>query len=396
MRKELLPFSPPAIGEEEIQAVVEVLRSGWPTTGPQVRAFEQEFAQKFHCEDAAPVSSGTAALHLALLAVGVKPGDAVITTPLTFASTAHVIEYCGATPVFVDVDAQTLNISGAAIEAAIKQHKNVRAVLPVHLHGNPAEMDAIFAIAEKYSLAVVEDAAHAVGAKIGERFMGDSHGVVVPNAVCFSFYATKNVTTIEGGLLSGQPEVVARARKLSFLGVDRSAWQRVKGEQSWRYDVSSAGFKYNLSDLGAAIGRVQLQKFNAMQVRRREIAELYSHALADLPEIELPREVPGTTHAWHLYVIRLRTEMLGWSAEHAQDNFIAALREQNIAASVHFTPLHQMSYFRDQYHLRSEDLPLATREGQRIVTLPLYPTMTEQDVNDVVAAVKQVIADNRR
>jgi dTDP-4-amino-4,6-dideoxygalactose transaminase len=396
MRKELLPFSPPAITDEEIEAVVRVLRSGWPTTGPETRAFEQEFAAKFHCEAALPVSSGTAALHLALLAVGVKPGDAVITTPLTFASTAHAIEYCGAIPVFVDIDPQTLNISAAAVEAALTKHKNVRAILPVHLHGNPAGIDGIYTLAKKYSVAVVEDAAHAVGAKLGDRFIGDSHGNEVPNAVCFSFYATKNLTTIEGGMLTGHPDVVARARKLSFLGIDRSAWQRAKESSTWRYDITAPGFKHNLSDLAAAIGRVQLQRFDAMQARRRELAGAYCRTLRDVPEIELPTESTGTTHAWHLYVIRLRTEQLAWPDAKAQDGFIAALRQQNISASVHFIPLHRMTYFREKYGLRDDQFPAASREGNHIVSLPLYPAMTAADVNDVAQAAKQVIAQNCR
>lgn len=396
MRKELLPFSPPAIADEEIEAAIRVLRSGWPTTGPETRELEQEFAAKFHCEAALPVSSGTAALHLTLLAVGVKPGDAVITTPLTFASTAHAIEYCGATPLFADIEPCTLNISPAAIEAALRQHKNVRAILPVHLHGNPAGLDAIYALAKKHSLAVVEDAAHAVGAKLGDRYIGDSHKVDVPNAVCFSFYATKNLTTVEGGMVAGYQDIVARARKLGFLGIDRSAWQREKEISTWRYDVTAGGFKYNLSDLAAAIGRVQLRRLGAMQARRRELAGAYCHALRDIPEIELPIEAPGTTHAWHLYVIRLKTEQLAWPKGKSQDGFIAALREQNISASVHFIPLHRMTYFREKYGLRHEQFPAASREGNRIVSLPLYPAMTAADVNDVVVAVKDVIAQNRR
>jgi len=396
MRKELLPFSPPAIADEEIVAAIRVLRSGWPTTGPETRAFEQEFAAKFHCEAALPVSSGTAALHLALLAVGVKPGDAVISTPLTFASTAHAIEYCGAIPVFVDIDPQTLNLSAAAVETVLKQHKSVRAILPVHLHGSPAGIDAIYTLAQNHSLAVVEDGAHAVGAKLGDRFIGDSHGVNVPNAICFSFYATKNLTTIEGGMLAGHHDVVARARKLSFLGIDRTAWQREKESSTWRYDITAPGFKYNLSDLAAAAGRAQLQRFDAMQARRRELASAYCRALRDVPEIELPAEAEGTTHAWHLYVIRLRTEQLAWPEAKAQDGFIAALRQQNISASVHFIPLHRMTYFREKYGLRDEQFPAASREGNRIVSLPLYPAMTTVDVKDVAAAVKHVITHNRR
>jgi dTDP-4-amino-4,6-dideoxygalactose transaminase len=395
MRPKLLPFSPPAIAEEEIEAVVRILRSGWPTTGPEVRAFEQEFVAKFNCEAALPLSSGTAALHLGLLAVGVKAGDAVITTPLTFASTAHAIEYCGALPIFVDVD-DGLNISPAAIEQALKQHDNVRAILPVHLHGNPADLESIYALARKHSVAVVEDAAHAVGAKIGGRYLGDTRDHEVPSAVCFSFYATKNVTTIEGGMLAGKPDVIERARKLSFLGIDHSAWQRVDAKQSWRYDVTSAGFKYNLSDLAAAIGRIQLNRFDAMQARRRAIAERYLAELSSVSELELPAEAPNSTHAWHLFVVRLRNEMFKWPADEAQGSFIAALREKNISASVHFTPLHQMSYFRQKYSLHDDDLPITTREAQRIVSLPLHPMLSDDEVADVIDAVKQVVTQNRR
>jgi dTDP-4-amino-4,6-dideoxygalactose transaminase len=395
MRSTLLPFSPPAITEEEIEAVTRVLRSGWPTTGPEVRGFEQEFIAKFDCEAALPLSSGTAALHLGLLAVGVRSGDAVITTPLTFASTAHAIEYCGALPVFVDVD-ESLNISPMAIEQALKQHDNVRAILPVHLHGNPADLAAIDALARKHSVAVVEDAAHAVGAKAAGRYIGNTRDCAVPSAVCFSFYATKNVTTIEGGMLAGKSDVVERARKLSFLGIDRSAWQRADAKQSWRYDVTSAGFKYNLSDVAAAIGRVQLARFDAMQARRRAIAERYLAELSSIPELELPAETPDTTHAWHLFVIRLRTQRFKWSADEAQSSFIAALREKNISASVHFTPLHQMSYFREKYSLHDDDLPVTAREAQRIVSLPLHPMLSDEHLVDVIDAVKQVVTENRR
>lgn len=407
MRSQDLPFAPPLIGDEEIAEVVDTLRSDWITTGPKVQRFEQEFAAYVGAPAALAVNSCTAALHLALLALGVGPGDRVITTPLTFCSGVHVIEHIGARPVLVDVEPETLNLDPAEVAAALKRLGQgkanagaavraggpVKAIMPVHLYGHPSELDALLEIAREYHLAVIEDAAHALPAKYKGRFVGSlANSAGVPVLTAFSFYATKNMTTAEGGMLTGPPEQVEEARLWSQHGMSRDAWKRYSSEGSWYYEVIRPGFKYNMTDIQAAIGRVQLRRLGSFHKRRREIARRYNQAFAGLLELETPRERAEVEHAWHLYVLRLKTDRLGLSRQ----QFIEELKARHIATSVHFIPIHLHPYYRDKYGYRPEDFPVAYDAYQRMVSLPLAPRMTDADVEDVIEAVREVVEKYRK
>ena len=391
MRDEFLPFSPPAIGLAEVEEVVAALRSGWITTGPRTRQFEEQFAAFIGAPAAHAVNSGTAAMHVALAAAGVGAGDRVVTTPMTFCSSIHVIEHVRATPVFVDVDPETLNIDPALVAEAAR---GARAVLPVHLYGHPCEMTELLAIAQQHHLVVLEDAAHALPASHRGRRIG-APAVDVPsvtNLVAFSFYATKNLTTAEGGMLVGPPEIIEQARVWSLHGMSHDAFNRYTAQGSWYYEVVLPGFKYNMPDLQAALGLVQLQRLPEMQQRRLAIAERYAAGFAGLEEVERPPSRPHVEHAWHLYALRLNLDQL--TIDRAR--FIEQLRARNIGASVHFIPVHLQPYYRDRYHLRPEDFPIATREYSRLVSLPLHPGLTDDDVDDVVEAVSEIARRYRR
>jgi dTDP-4-amino-4,6-dideoxygalactose transaminase len=394
VRPSFLPFALPTIGDEEIAEVVDALRSGWITTGPRTRAFERDFAAAVGAPAALAVSSGTAAMHLALVALGVGPGDLVFTTPLTFSSTVHVVEHVGARPVLVDVQPDTLNLDPGLLATELAQRTEGRpaAVIPVHYAGQPCEMDRIGAIAAGAGLCVVEDAAHAFGASHRGRPVGHLDDRLPGRAVCFSLYATKNITTGEGGVLAADPELVERARPWSLHGMSRDAWRRYDAGGSWRYDVISPGFKYNFTDIQAALGIAQLRRAEQLAARRAEIAGQYTEAFVELDELEPPVARPDVGHAWHLYVLRLRPERL----RIGRDEFAAELLARNIGVSVHFIPVHELSYYRDRYGFRPPDFPVTHREFGRMVSLPLYPRMTDNDVQDVIAAVRAVVAANRR
>ena len=396
MRDTFLPFSPPFIGEEEINEVVDTLRFGWITTGPKVKRFEEEFAAFIGSPGALALNSGTAALHVALATLGIGPGDAVITTPMTFCSTVHVIEQVGAQPILVDIEPNTLNIDPNRIEEVIKlETRNsklkIKALLPVHLYGHPCEMDAILGIAPKHGLAVIEDAAHALPAKYKGCMIGGSpnpqSAIGNRHLVCFSFYATKNLTTAEGGMLTGEQELVEEARIWSLHGMSRDAWNRYGDEGSWYYEVVCPGFKYNMTDIAAAIGIQQLRKLPTFQIRRQEIVHRYNKAFSQFEELQIPGEKPYVEHSWHLYVLRLNLQRLKIS----RNQFIEELKSRNIGTSVHFIPIHLHPYYRDKYGYKPDDFPIAHREYQRIISLPLYPKMRDQDVEDVIEAVTDVI-----
>ena len=387
MRSTFLPFSPPYIGEEEINEVIDTLRVGWITTGPKVKRFEQEFASFIGSPAALALSSGTGALHIALAALGIGPGDAVITTPMTFCSSVHVIEQVGAKPILVDVQPDTLNIDPAKIEEVLKlatcnSKLEVKALLPVHLYGHPCNMDAIMAIAQKYDLRIIEDAAHALPAKFNGNIIG-----TIGDLTAFSFYSTKNMTTAEGGMLTGKSELIEEARLWSLHGMDRDAWKRYSSEGSWYYEVIRPGFKYNMPDISAAIGIQQLKKLPMFQARRLEIVRRYNEAFSKFEELQIPIGRPEVEHAWHLYVIRLNLSRLKIN----RNQFIEELKVRNIGTSVHFIPVHLHPYYRDKYGYKPEDFPIAYREYQRIVSLPLYPKVTDQDVEDVIEAVTEVV-----
>jgi dTDP-4-amino-4,6-dideoxygalactose transaminase len=385
LRREYLPFSPPAIGAEEIAEVVDTLHSPWITTGPKVQRFERAFAEYFGVPEAVAMSSCTAALHTALVAMGVGPGDEVVTSPITFAATVNVIEHVGARPVLADVDPETLNLDPARVEAAITPR--TRVLLPVHFAGHPAELDAIRAIAEAHRLLVLEDAAHALPAAYKGEPIGSG-----PHPAAFSFYATKNLTTAEGGMLTGPAEVLRQARVIGQHGMTKDAWKRYARGGSWRYEVVLPGFKYNMTDIAAAMGIHQLAKLDAFHRRREDIAAQYSEAFAEEPALEVPVRRTHVEHAWHLYVLRLHPEALRID----RDQFIEELALREIGTSVHFIPIHLHPYYRDKYGYVPERFPVAHGNFERMLSLPLHPRLSDDDVADVIDAVLDVAQTNRR
>lgn len=393
MRSEFLQFAPPLIGDEEIEEVVRTLRGGWLTTGPKAQQFEEEFKDFVGAPAAIALNSATSAMHVALAALGIGEGDAVISTTMTFCSSIHVIEHQRARPVLVDVEPDTLNIDPELVEAAVKRTPGVKAILPVHLYGHPADMKAIYDIAQRHGLAVVEDAAHSLPARTDGRMIGAPvPGFDQPNLVAFSFYATKNLTTGEGGMLTGPQDLVDDARVWSLHGMSRDAFKRYTAEGSWRYEVVLPGFKYNMPDLQAAIGVHQLRRLEAMQKRREAIVAQYDEALGQLEELETPVARPSVRSAWHIYLLRLRPDRL--KIDRAA--FIEELRARNIGASVHFIPVHLHPYYRDRYKLRPEQFPVAQSNFERMLSLPLSPAHADEDVADVIEAVTDVVRKHRR
>ncbi len=387
-RKDFLVFGSPDIQESEIQEVVDTLQSGWLGTGPKTRRFEQDFRAYLGCRHALAVSSCTAAMHLALDVLGVGPGDEVITTPLTFASTANVIIHRGARPVFVDVRRDTMNIDPAHIEEAITA--NTRVLMPVHMAGRPCDMDTIMDIAQQYELLVVEDAAHAIEARHKGRNIG-----TIGHMTAFSFYATKNVCTGEGGMVTTQNDSWAEEMRIKSLhGISKDAWKRYSAEGFQSYETLYPGYKYNMTDIQAALGIHQLARVEKNLETRECYWQMYDQAFADLPEVVLPSgELPhGSRHARHLYTILLDLDRLRIS----RNQFIEMLKSENIGTGIHFTALHLHKYYREGFKYKQGDFPNAEWIGMRTVSLPLSPRLSEQDVADVIGAVRRVIAQNRR
>jgi len=394
---DFLPFALPVIEEEEISEVLDVLKSGWITTGPKVKLFEREFAEYIGCKHAIAVNSCTAALHLALEAIGIGEGDEIITSPLTFAATSEVVRYFKARPLFVDIDSKTMNLDVELLEDAVQKRfesgngKRLKAIIPVHYAGYPCDMDAIMALASRYDLKIIEDAAHAFPTSYKRKMVG-----TLGDITCFSFYATKNITTGEGGMITTENEEYAdRMRIMSLHGISKDAWKRYTAEGSWYYEIVAPGYKYNLTDIAAALGIAQLKKVDIFMKRRRQIADIYNDAFQGLDELDLPlgsKEERGTTHSWHLYVIRLNLQRL----QIDRNRFIEELKRKGIGTSVHFIPLHIHPYYRDAYGYRSEDFPVAYETYQRIISLPIYAKMTDQDVNRVIEAVMDIIKNNRK
>lgn len=383
MNQTFLPFALPEIGEEEITEVVSALRSGWVTTGPKAKQFEADFAEFLGGGvEAIAVNSATAGLHLGLEALGIGPGDEVITTTHTFTATAEIIRYLGADPVFVDVDETTLCIDVAAVEAAITPR--TKAIIPVHFAGRAAEMEALLVMARKHGLLVMEDAAHSLPTTCN----GSLVGTLGSDVTVFSFYANKTITTGEGGMLvTRNPEIAKRARVMRLHGINRDAFDRFTAKApSWYYEIVAPGFKYNMTDIAAAMGIHQLKKANAFQKKRAQIAAMYDEAFSDLPIICPPQAEDGDIHSWHLYVIQLDN-----SVKVARDQVIERLYAQGIGCSVHYIPLHLHPYWRDTYKLKPEMFPVSQRIYERTLSLPLYTLMTEADVERVVAAVKVAI-----
>ena len=385
VRREFLPFHLPDLGEEEIASVTETLRSGWLTTGPRAAAFESAFAQYIGSRHAVAVNSCTAALQLALAATGVGAGDEVIVPTMTFAATAEVVIHLGAKPVLVDCKPGDLTIDSDYMRAALSPR--TKALIPVHYGGHPCAMDEIMEIAREHGLTVIEDAAHALPARYKRRAIG-----TIGDLTCFSFYATKTMTTGEGGMITtDRADLIDRLRSLSLHGISKQAWRRYMKDGDWYYEILAAGYKFNMSDLAAAIGLPQLAKCDRFHRVRTRYARMYSEAFAAMPEIAAPRESEEVQHAWHLYPIRLNLQYLRID----RAGFIAALKQHDIGASVHFIPLHLHPYYRDRYGYRPGDFPVATQEYARLVSLPIYTRMTESDVRDVIGAVREIILRHR-
>jgi len=386
VRNHPLPFFLPSIEEEEITMVNETLCSGWITTGPRVKEFEGKFEKYLGEGYAIAVNSGTAALHLALDAVVIKEGDEVIVPTMTFAATAEVVHYLRARPVLIDCEQDTLNIDPHLIEKAITS--KTKAIIPVHLGGHPCEMNQILDIATKHNLKVIEDAAHALPSRYREKMVG-----TIGDITAFSFYATKTITTGEGGMATtDNPEWAERMRVMSLHGISKDAWKRYSGEGSWYYEILEPGFKYNMTDIAATLGILQLKKCDQFWKARKRIAEWYNQGFSDIPEIQKPVCRPEVQHSWHIYEIQVNLSQLRIN----RNDFIERLKKENIGTSVHFIPLHLHPYYRKTFGYQPVDFPVATSVYERIISLPIYPKMTSTDVQDVIDSLKKIISQYKR
>jgi dTDP-4-amino-4,6-dideoxygalactose transaminase len=386
LNKNYIPFHVPSIGREEIMEVVNTLESGWLTTGPKTTLFEKNFSEYVGAPYAVAVNSCTAGLHLALLAKGIHDGDEVITTPYTFAATAETIIHCGGRPVFVDVEKNGFNIDPLALERAITPRTKL--LLPVHFAGEPCRMDEILEIARRHDLGIIEDAAHALGASYHGKAIG-----AISEATIFSFYATKNLTTGEGGMCcTSNQELADKIRRLSLHGLSRNAWSRYTRTGNWYYEIMEAGFKYNLSDIQSSIGLQQLTKFPAMQQKRQELAAAYRRRLEDIEELRMPPEPSDIEHAWHLFVLRLRSDRLAID----RNQFIRLLHDNDIGASVHFIPLHLHPFYEQYYGCKRGDFPNAEAAYDAAISLPLYPQMTMEMIEHITKVIRNIVAQNRK
>ncbi|WP_375260301.1 DegT/DnrJ/EryC1/StrS family aminotransferase [Palleronia sp.] len=378
-----VPFFRPSIGEAEIAAVTGVLRSGWLTTAGEARAFEAEFAEALGGRvEALAVTSATAALHLGLEALGVGPGDEVILPTLTFTATAEVVRYMGATPVLVDIEPDTLCMSTAAVEAAVTPR--TRTIMPVHFAGRSCDMTGLRHVADRHGLTILDDAAHALPTRHKDQPIGGAH--TGADVTAFSFYANKTMTTGEGGMLvTARPEIAARARTMRLHGIDRDVFDRFTSVRAgWSYDVVAPGFKYNMTDIAAAMGRVQLSRTHAFHAARSRIAANYDAAFADLPLTLPPKAAAGDTHAWHLYVVELND-----GAPMDRDTFLERTKEAGIGTSVHYRPLHQMSYWREA--APAGLFPAADAYFERCATLPLFMDMRPEEEARVIDVVRGLL-----
>ncbi len=383
---DFLPFALPLIGDEEITEVVDTLKSGWLTTGPKTAKFEENFASFVDASNALAVNSATSGLHLALEAVGVGPGDKVITTAYTFTATAEVIRYLGADPVLVDINPKTFNIDVDQIRKALEKHSNIKAIMPVHFAGQACEMDEILQLAKEFNVKVVEDAAHALPTTYKGKIIGSHSDLTV-----YSFYVTKTIATGEGGMVTTEnAEYLSRMKTMRLHGINRDVFDRYTSDKpSWFYEVVDPGFKYNMTDVAAAIGIHQLNKAWDFQKRREWIAKQYNQAFSNLP-LNTPYVArPDDTHAWHLYVLQLNLDSISID----RDEFIQRLAAEGIGTSVHFIPLHLQPYWRDRYDYQPQDFPVASDVFSRAVSLPIYPKMTDSDVKRVIDAVIKVCTE---
>jgi len=393
-RDAFLPYALPLIGDEEIREVIDSMRSGWLTTGPKTKQFEADFARYVGAAHAIGVNSCTAGLQIALAALGVGSGDEVILPTLTFCSTANVVVQLGARPVLIDVD-EDFHVTAQAIEAAITPR--TKAVMPVHYAGEPCDVEAIYRVADRHGIAVVEDAAHAAGSAYCGCRIGSDALLAAPTGLCrvaaFSFYATKNMTTGEGGMIvTSDGQLAERMRVLSLHGMSRDAWNRYGKSGSWKYDVVAPGYKANMTDIDASIGIHQLRRLDEFISTRRKYAARFQESFASLPELQIPNEHMERQSTFHLYVIRLRLERL--RIDRAE--FITELREHNVGSSVHFIPVHLHRYYQERFSYGRGMLPVAERIYDEIISLPLYPAMNDTDVSDVIHAVEKIVIANRK
>ncbi len=387
VRKEFLPFHRPSFGPEEEKEILDVLRSGWITKSGRTVEFEKRFAEYTRAKYAVGLNSCTAALHLSLVALGIGPGDEVITTPITFAATANVIEHVGAQPVFADVLPEDLNINPEEIGKKITAR--TKAIMPVHFSGAPCAMDAIFALADRHGIPVIEDAAHAVET----MYKGKKIGGLNSATTCFSFYATKNITTGEGGMLTtNDANMEEQARILSLHGISRDAWKRYGMEGYRHWDILMPGYKYNMFDLQAALGLCQLAKVETFWKRRRQIVERYNQAFSDEPALKLLSTAPENKPAYHLYVLVIKTEEL--TAD--RDTIMAAVQAEGIGIGIHFRSIPEHPYYRNKYGYSAGSLPQAEYVSPRVLSIPLFPAMTEGEVESVIQVVQKVINRYRR
>ncbi len=393
-----IPFHRPEIGEEEIDEVIATLRSGWLTTGSKTRQFEADFAAYTGAKHAIALNSATAALHLALEAVGLRRGESVLVPTMTFAATAEVVRYFDAKPILVDCRDDDLNLDLAdarrQAESALARGEQLRAIIPVHYGGQIADMAGIMALARDFGLRVIEDAAHCCPA----HYRNDASAPWKPagaesDVCCYSFYANKCITTGEGGMACTNDDALAeRMRIMSLHGISKDAWKRFTSEGSWYYEIIAPGFKYNLTDIAASLGLHQLKKADHLRAERERVAKAYQQRLAALPEVISPDCDGNRIHSWHLFVIRLRLE--GLTVDRAR--IISLLKEAGIGTSVHWMPLHLHPYYRDTYGLRPADFPAATRLFQEIISLPIFPGMSDGDVSFVCDALATLLARHRR
>lgn len=403
-RKNFLPFCLPEIGQEEIDEVIATLKSGWLTAGPRTKRFEDEFKHYIGSKHALAVNSCTNGLHLCLIVSKIEEGDAVITSPYTFAATGEVIIQTGATPIFIDIDLTNFNINPEKVEHFIEENfiyddkqkcfvenkggKRLKAIMPVHIAGHPCDMDNILRIAKRYNLIVIEDAAHAFPASYRNKHIGN-----IGDFTVFSFYVTKNITTSEGGIITtNKSRLAEKIKRLSLHGISKNAWLRYSDKGTWYYEILDAGYKYNMTDIQAALGLVQLKRIDSLQRRREEIVKLYNQAFSSISELILPQSSPGIKHAWHLYIIRLRKELLKIN----RAEFIEKMRRENIGCSVHFIPLHLHPLYKRRYGYRKGDFPNAEITYESVVSLPLYSGMSDEDVKDVCQAVERIISKSLR
>ena len=396
MCAKFLNFHVPSIDDEEINEVIDSLRSGWITSGPKVKKFEEQFSNYIGCKHALAVNSGTAALHLALDAIGLKRNDKVLIPTFTFAATAEVVSYFGAEPILVDINSKTFNIDASKIEEYLQRNarsfEDIKAIIPVHFAGQSCQMDKISSIANKYNLRIIEDAAHALPCSYKDKIIGTTGDITA-----FSFYATKCITTGEGGMVTTDNDEWAEKMSVMRLhGISKDAWNRYTAEGSWYYEIQYAGYKYNLTDIAAAIGIQQLKKSDNFYNKRKNIAKAYIRAFSELGEyLEVPficDEKTKYPHAWHLFVLLLNDKNLAIG----RDEFIIEMKKRNIGTSVHFIPLHLHPLYRKKYNSKQWDFSTSERIYQRCVSLPIYPKMEEKDISAVIEAVSDIVAKYKK